>query len=56
MRSSCTRLQSTICFCFFREIVPEPNGTKSIIVDVKSMGYIYNPVNDEVILIILTAK
>ena len=34
-----------------KEILPEPNGTKSIIVDVKSQGYIYNPVNDEVTVI-----
>lgn len=34
-----------------KELIPEPNGTKSILVDVKSQGYIYNPVNDEVTLI-----
>ena len=34
-----------------REIIPEPNGIKSIIVDIKSQGYVYNPVNDEIAII-----
>ncbi len=31
-----------------REIVPEPNGIKAIVVDVKSQGHVYNPVTDEI--------
>ena len=34
-----------------KEIHPEPNGTKVILVDVKGQGYVYNPVNDEIALI-----
>ncbi len=34
-----------------REIFPEPNGTKCVVIDVKGHGYIYNPVNDEMTLI-----
>ena len=34
-----------------REIHPEPNGTKVILVDVKGQGHVYNPVNDEIALI-----
>ena len=34
-----------------REIHPEPNGTKVILVDVKGQGHVYNPVNDEMALI-----
>ena len=34
-----------------KEIVPEPNGTKTILVDVKSQGFIYNPVGDELTII-----
>lgn len=32
-------------------IVPEPNGTKLIMVDVKASGYIYNPINDDLMVI-----
>ena len=34
-----------------KEIHPEPNGTKVILVDVKGQGHVYNPVNDEIALI-----
>jgi len=30
-----------------RQVFPEPNGTKCVIIDVKGQGYVYNPVTDE---------
>ncbi len=34
-----------------KQIEPEPNGTKCIVVDAKTQGYVYNPVDDEFTLI-----
>ncbi len=31
-----------------RELVPEPNGTKTVVVDAKGQGFIYDPVKDEI--------
>ncbi len=34
-----------------KDIIPEPNGTKLILMDVKACGYIFNPINDELLVI-----
>ena len=34
-----------------KTIVPEPNGTKLIMLDVKACGYVFNPINDELFVI-----
>ena len=31
--------------------MPEPNGTKLIMLDVKASGYVYNPINDDLMII-----
>lgn len=34
-----------------KSIHPEPNGTKIIMLDVKASGYVYNPINDDLLVI-----
>ena len=34
-----------------KSVVPEPNGTKLILLDVKASGYVFNPINDELLVI-----
>lgn len=34
-----------------KSIIPEPNGTKLIMLDVKASGYVYNPINDDLMVI-----
>lgn len=34
-----------------KALIPEPNGTKLVMLDVKACGYIFNPINDELIYI-----
>ena len=34
-----------------KSIFPEPNGTKQIMLDVKASGYVFNPINDDLMII-----
>ena len=34
-----------------KSIIPEPNGTKLIMLDVKASGYVFNPINDDLMII-----
>ena len=34
-----------------KSLFPEPNGTKQIMLDVKASGYVFNPINDDLMII-----
>ena len=42
----------TVCVCLgLKMMVAEPSGTKIVFLDAKNQGYVFNPINDTLVLI-----
>ena len=41
-----------VCMCLgLKMMVAEPSGTKIVFLDAKNQGYVFNPINDTLVLI-----